>query len=343
MTENDKITQRKVDHIQIALNPSSQFDKKQTGFETYHFVHKALPEIDFNDILLNTTFLGKAMKSPFIISSMTGGPEQGHIINKNLAIAAQQLGVAMGVGSQRIALEQPQTANTFDIRSIAPDILLLANLGAVQLNYELSINDYIKAVEMIKADALYLHLNPLQEALQPEGDRNFSNLLSQIKTLCQSADFPILAKECGCGISGAIARQLKAAGIQGIEVSGAGGTSWAKIEGQRGESVLQQRLGQTFANWGIPTTESILLCREAIGSLPLIASGGIRTGLDAAKALALGADFISIARPLLKPALESPEAVMAELEAFIMELKVAMFCVGAKTIDDLKKIPIFKA
>lgn len=338
MTE--PIAQRKSEHITLALSDASQFPHLKTGFDDFHFMHQALPEMDLADIDLSTKCLGKTLQAPLLIASMTGGPVLSGTINQNLALAAQQLGLGMGVGSQRITFEQPATLASFQIRNVAPDILLLSNLGAVQLNYGFGVDECRQAVTQIGADGLFFHLNPLQEAIQPEGNTRFSGLLDKIRQVCEAVDFPVLIKECGCGISAPLAQQLKQAGVQGIDVSGAGGTSWALIESQRAPEAWQRQLGQTFADWGIPTVTSLYLCRQADPQWLVIASGGIRNGLDAAKALAMGADLVSLAQPLLAPATQSVAAVGERVHLFLQELRVAMFCVGAKNLAELRHIPL---
>jgi isopentenyl-diphosphate Delta-isomerase len=336
MMADQNISQRKLDHIALALGPRSQFSQS-AGFENWHFVHQALPEISLDEIDLSCRFLGKELAAPLLISSMTGGPTQGGKINQNLAQAAQAKGIGMGVGSQRIMFVDPTSHSSFELRPWAPDILLLGNLGAVQLNEGFDESHCRQAVEWIGADGLYLHLNPLQEAIQPEGDTNFKALWPKIETLCKGLPFPVLLKECGSGLSADLAKRAVKAGISALEISGAGGTSWALIESQRSSDPLRKQLGETFADWGIPTPISLQYCRSAAPSMPLIASGGIRSGLDAAKALAMGAELVSIAKPFLGAATESTEAVQAKIELFMLELRVAMFCVGAKNIDELRK------
>lgn len=338
---DELIQQRKLDHLEIALGPRAQFTRS-AGFEHYQFVHQGLPELDLAAIDLSCEFLGKPLKAPLLIASMTGGPARGGEINRRLAMAAQRWGIGMGVGSQRIMLENPAARESFWVRDLAPDILLLGNLGAVQLNYGFDASHCLQAVSAIGADGLYLHLNPLQEAIQPEGNTNFSGLWPKIAALCQELPFPLLLKECGCGISGELAALAAQAGIAAVEVSGAGGTSWALIESQRSRDPLRRQLGETFADWGIPTPVSLQLCREAAPDLPLIASGGIRHGLDAAKALAMGADLVSVARPFLQAATESAAAVEAQIECFLMELRVAMFCVGARNLAELRGKPLLR-
>ena len=336
-----RMSQRKLDHIAIALGPRSQFSRP-AGFENLHFVHQALPELSLAEIDLSCEFLGKKLAAPLLISSMTGGPLQGGRINQHLAAAAQFCSIGMGVGSQRIMWSDPAAATSFGVRPVAPDILLLGNLGAVQLNDGFGLAHCREAVERIGADGLYLHLNPLQEAVQPEGDTDFRGLWAKIDSLCRELPFPLLLKECGCGLSGELAARAAQSGVAALEISGAGGTSWALIESQRSADPLRRQLGETFADWGIPTPVSLQLCREAAPQMPLIASGGIRSGLDAAKALALGADLVSVAQPFLQAATESAEAVQARIDLFVMELRVAMFCVGAPNLAALRGKPLLR-
>lgn len=332
----DSITRRKADHISINLEQDVQAREVNTGFEHYRFVHTALPEVDLDDVDTSTTFLGHALKGPLLISSMTGGVDRGQRINRNLALAARDLGVAMAVGSQRAALEDPDLRATFAIREHAPDILLFANFGAVQLNYGYTVDHCRRAVEMIDANALILHLNPLQEALQRDGNRDFSSLLPKIHDVCQAVEVPVIVKEVGNGISGPVARQLVDAGVSVIDVSGAGGTSWSAVEHHRANTERARRLSTTFVDWGIPTATSLLMAREAVPDTPVIASGGIRTGLDAAKALALGADLAGVAGPLLKAADQDADRTRATLSLLLDEVRLAMFLTGSQTISDLK-------
>jgi isopentenyl-diphosphate delta-isomerase len=337
-----EIANRKKDHIQICLNKDVQFDQFSAGFEAYHFYHQALPEINLNDIDLSIKLFGKTLKAPVFVSSMTGGLEQGKEINRNLAKACQSLGLAMGMGSQRIIFEMPESLESFKVRDIAPDILLFGNIGAVQLNYGFSEKELIRAVELIGGDALFLHLNPLQEAIQPEGDTDFSGLLNKISAVIKKLPFPVFIKETGCGISGELAEKLALTGISGIDVSGGGGTSWALIEAYRAKNPIQAKIGETFRNWGIPTAESLLAVKEYAPGKTVFASGGIRTGIDIAKAIVLGADAVGIAHPLLEPATKSVEAVEEKLSQYIEELKITMFCLGVKSIEELKKTNLLK-
>jgi isopentenyl-diphosphate delta-isomerase len=304
--------------------------------ERYRFTHCCLPELNRNEIDLTTPFLGKSLGAPLLISSMTGGTQQAKMINFRLAEVAQQYKLAMGVGSQRVAVENPQVADTFAVRSLAPDILLLANLGAVQLNYSYGLDECLRVVELLQADALILHLNPLQECIQPNGDTNFRGLIDKIYNLCNKIPVPVIAKEVGNGISAAMAQKLIEAGVSAIDVAGAGGTSWAKVESERALNEQQRRLGLTFADWGLPTAECIVDIRAIAPNMPLIASGGLRNGLDVAKAIALGADLGGLAWPFLQAAAESTAAVDALVQLLIAELTTVLFCTGNATLAQLQ-------
>jgi isopentenyl-diphosphate delta-isomerase len=270
---------------------------------------------------------------------MTGGVEAAERINLNLAQAAQEMEVAMGVGSLRPALEDESLARTYQVRSVAPSILLLANLGAVQLNYGYGLEECRRAVEMIEADALVLHLNPLQECLQRKGDTDFSGLLAKVEEVCRGLPVPVVVKEVGWGISEEVAKRLAEAGVAAIDVAGAGGTSWSVVERHRASEERERDIARAFAQWGIPTADSIIMARKGAPHTPLIASGGIRTGVDVAKAIALGADACGLATPLLKPATSSPEAVRDELSQIIEVLRISMFCIGARDLSELKGTP----
>ena len=328
---------RKADHLRICLEDDVQFSQLTNGLDKYRFVHSCLPELNLKEIDLSTQFLGKTLNAPLLISSMTGGTERAKMINSRLAIAAQKHGLAMGVGSQRIAVENPQVAHTFAMRSIAADAMLLANLGAVQLNYTYGLEQCLRVVDILQADALILHLNPLQECIQPQGDTNFKGLLNKIEQLCQRIDVPVIVKEVGNGISGQMATKLIETGISAIDVAGAGGTSWAKVEGERAENNLQRRLGQTFADWGIATADCIVQIRSVDPEIPLIASGGLRNGMEVAKAIALGADLGGLAFPFLQAASESEAAIDELIELLIAELKTVLFCTGNANLAELKR------
>jgi isopentenyl-diphosphate delta-isomerase len=322
---------RKAEHIQLALERRMQLEAR--FFDDWCFEHCALPELDFAAVETSVEFLGKRLSAPLLISCMTGGTETAARINENLARAAERVGVAVGVGSQRKALESPSLADTFQVRHAAPSVPILANLGAVQLNYGYDVAHCRRAVEMIGADALVLHLNPLQEALQPEGNGNFSSLLPKMAKVVRELEVPVIAKEIGCGISARTAEQLARIGIRTIDVAGLGGTSWARIEASRSGDV---DLGESFADWGIPTPDCIQEL-AAIPGLSIIASGGVRNGIDAAKCLALGADLVGMAYPFLAAATESADAVEAKLRRTIQELRISMFCSGAGDVGAIRK------
>ena len=319
---------RKTEHINICLENNVEYEKTN-GFEKFEFEHNALPELDFEKIDTSVEFMGKTFKAPILIEAITGGSPESEIINKNLAKAAQGLGIGMGTGSQRAALEHPETEYTYRVRDVAPDIFLLGNMGAVQLAQYKHKAKYL--IEMIGADALAIHLNAAQEMAQKEGNRNFENIIQNIKCVADSG-IPIIVKEVGCGISGSAARKLVTTGISAIDVAGAGGTSWIKVDYYRGEKEMKN-----FLDWGILTAECLVQCRDNGINIPVIASGGIRNGLEIAKAIAMGASLAGMALPLLKPATESAEAVKEKLEKIIKELKTAMLLIGARNIEELKK------
>ncbi len=259
------IDQRKADHIRINLEQNVQFPQLTTGLERYRFTHQALPELDLHAVDTRVALFGRTVAAPILVSSMTGGTEQAQLINRNLAIAAQAHRLAMGVGSQRAALELTSVQRTFRVRDVAPDVLLLANLGAVQFNYGYTVDQCRRAVEMIEADALILHVNPLQEAVQPEGDVNWRGLLDKIELVCRQLGKPVVVKEVGWGISGDAARRLIEAGVSAIDVAGAGGTSWSQVEMHRAPTERLRRLAGAFADWGIPTAASLVAARRAHG------------------------------------------------------------------------------
>jgi isopentenyl-diphosphate delta-isomerase len=327
---------RKADHLRICLDEDVQFHAVTNGLERYRFTHCCLPEINRSEIDITTTFLGKSLGAPLLISSMTGGTEQAKTINFRLAEVAQHYKLAMGVGSQRVAVENPQLADTFAVRSHAPDILLFANLGAVQLNYSYGLDECLRVIDLCQADALILHLNPLQECIQPKGDTNFRGLIDKINILCNKLPVPVIVKEVGNGISAAIAQKLLDAGVTAIDVAGAGGTSWAKVESERALNAQQRRLGLTFADWGLPTAECITSIRAFAPEIPLIASGGLRNGLDVAKAIALGADVAGLAWPFLQGAAESADAVDGLVQLLIAEITTVLFCTGNASLSQLK-------
>lgn len=321
---------RKAEHIALALDRGMQLEA--SFFGDYRFVHEALPELDLAAIDTSVTFLGKRLNAPLLVSSMTGGTALANQINLNLAEGAELAGVAVGVGSQRKAIEEPDQEASFRVRRVAPSIPLLANLGAVQLNYGFGLAECQRAVDMIAADALILHLNPLQEAIQPEGQTNFAGLLPKMAAVVAGLSVPVIAKEVGSGLSERTGRALTGIGIHILDTAGIGGTSWARIEASRAGD---RALGELFADWGLTTPESITALR-ALPGVSVIGSGGVRSGLDVAKALALGADLAGLAYPFLAAAQESAARVAAKIGLLIRELKIAMFCVGAASIAELK-------
>ncbi len=325
---------RKLEHIELALEQRMQLESR--FFDRFSFVHEALPEVDLVEIDVSADFVGKSLAAPLLVSCMTGGTGSAARINRNLAIGAERAGIALGVGSQRKALEDVDTAVTFEVREFAPTIPLLGNLGAVQLNYGFGLDECERAVEMINADALALHLNPLQEAIQPEGQCNFSGLLPKIGELARNLSVPVVVKEIGCGISGATANRLVDQGVRIIDSAGLGGTSWARIEAAR---AADQPIGELFADWGVATPDSIRQL-AAIEGVTVIGSGGVRSGIDVAKAIALGADVVGLAQPFLAAAMESSDAVYQRIQRTVQELKIAMFCAGARDIAELRLIEL---
>ncbi|MFQ5614344.1 MAG: type 2 isopentenyl-diphosphate Delta-isomerase [Anaerolineae bacterium] len=331
--------QRKDDHIRINLEEDVSFKQVKTGLEEYRFIHQALPELDLDRVDTSLTLFGKKLKAPLLISSMTGGTEQAQLINRMLAEAAEASGVALGLGSQRVALEDPSLAATFQVRPVAPNTLLFANLGAVQLNYGYTVEHCRRAVDMIDADALILHFNALQEAVQPEGDTNFGGLFDKVEVVCRALPVPVIAKEVGWGFDEATARRLADCGIAAIDVAGAGGTSWSQVEMHRAPTQVRRRVAATFIEWGIPTVEALLAAQRGAPDAPIFASGGLRSGLDAAKCLALGATLCGMAGPFLKAAAKSAQAVLDEIEITTTEIRVAMFASGHRTLSELHRTP----
>jgi len=329
---------RKIDHIRINLEEDVAAKGITTGLERYRFEHQALPDLDFDDVDTAVHFLGHEVRIPLLISSMTGGVAEGGRINRNLARAAQACGVALGLGSGRIALEDAAAREHFRVRQEAPDVLLLANLGAVQLNYGYGARHCLDLVAMLEADALILHLNALQEAVQPEGNTRFAGLLERIAEVCARLPIPVVVKEVGWGLSADVVRLLAQAGVAAVDVAGAGGTSWSEVERLRSGDQMAA-VAAAFADWGIPTADALVAARRAAPTLPIVASGGIRNGVEVAKCLALGADLAGLASPLLKAAARSAEEAERALEIIGRQLRIAMFCVGARDIDALRHTP----
>jgi isopentenyl-diphosphate delta-isomerase len=336
MAEVTPTSKRKADHIRVNLDEDVR-SARTTGLERYRFEHQAVPEIDLREVDTQQRFLGVSLAAPLLISSMTGGTDEAARINYALAEAAQARRIAMGLGSLRAALENPDLAPTYQVRSRAPDILLLANLGAVQLNYGYGPEHCQKAIDLVEADALILHFNSLQEALQPEGDTNFSDLLGRIEKVCRRLEKPVIGKEVGWGISVAAAKALLDVGVRAIDVAGAGGTSWSQVEMHRAQKESQARLAAAFIDWGIPTAEAVIQLRRAAPDVPMIASGGLRNGIDIAKCIALGADMGGMAGPFLKAAARSAEDVAELIDQTVSELRICMFGAGCGDLTALRK------
>ena len=335
MSKVAPIDQRKADHIKINLEQDVR-SALTTGLENYRFVHEALPELDLSRVDTSLSLFGRPLNAPILISSMTGGTAEAETINLRLAESAYVMRVAMGVGSQRAAIEDPDQVRTFQVRRVAPDILLFANLGAVQLNYGYGIDQCRKAVEMIQADALILHLNPLQEAVQDAGDVNFAGLAKKIEEICGKLDVPVIAKEVGWGISERTARLLADCGVQAIDVAGAGGTSWSQVEMHRAPDEFTRELAATFVGWGIPTADSIINVKKAVPEMTVFASGGIKDGLDIAKCIALGASLGGMAGQFLKAAAVSTEQAVELMKLTKRQIEVTMFAAGIGALSGLK-------
>ena len=326
---------RKQDHIRINLEEDVAGKGVTTGLERYRFEHQALPELDLADVDMGARFLNHPLRLPLLISSMTGGVPEGGRINRNLARAAQACGVAMGLGSGRIVLEDEVARAHFRVRAEAPDALLFANLGAVQLLYGYDARRCCDLARALEADALILHLNPLQEAVQPGGDTRFAGLLGRIADLCAGLDIPVMVKEVGWGLSGVVVARLKEAGVAAVDVAGAGGTSWSEVERRRGDA-RQAAVASAFAGWGIPTADALVAARRGAPDLPMVASGGVRDGVEVAMCLALGADLVGLASPLLKAAARGPDEAIEALEVLGAQLRIAMFCSGARDLAALR-------
>jgi isopentenyl-diphosphate delta-isomerase len=336
---NSQTGTRKDEHIRINLEEDVSFDQLTTGLEYYRFTHQALPECDLADVNTTTHFLNHHLGFPVLIASMTGGTEKTGNINRMLAEVAQATNIGMGLGSMRAALEDPQALRTFQVRRYAPDILLLANLGAVQLNYGYDPDTCRRLVDLVEADGLFLHLNPLQEALQPEGNTRFTGIVQRIEAVCRALEVPVIVKEVGWGLSAEATRILIEVGVAALDVAGAGGTSWSQVEMHRGRDTVQREVAAAFRDWGIPTVQAIQDVRQVAPDIPLIASGGLRTGVDIAKALALGADVTTMAATLLQ-ATDSLQTLYERVEIIHRQLTIAMFAAGAPTIARLKQTPL---
>ncbi|BDG08966.1 type 2 isopentenyl-diphosphate Delta-isomerase [Anaeromyxobacter paludicola] len=334
---------RKDSHLALCLEEEVEFPGA-SGFAGLRFDHDALPELDRDEVDTGVELFGKRLAAPIVIASMTGGTPRAGELNRRLALAAEACGVGMALGSQRKMLEDPSTRATFAVRDAAPGIpLLFGNVGAVQLNYGVGAREVRALVEGAGCDAFYFHLNPLQEAIQPGGDTRFSGLLPKLREVVPQAGVPVLLKEVGSGISRTTAARIRDLPVAGVETSGVGGTSWSKVESLRTADPVQRGTGELFARWGVPTAESVAICREALPDRVVIASGGIRNGIEAAKALALGADAVSVALPLLRAADRSAEDALLALRQLVEELRTAMFVTGCRTVAELRLRPLARA
>lgn len=337
VTDAQPTERRKADHIRINLEENVQFPRLTTGLEKYRFVHEALPELNLADVSTALELFGKPLSAPLLISSMTGGTQMAETLNFRLAEVAQETQIAMGVGSQRAALEDEVLAASFRLRRLAPDALLFANLGAVQFNYGYGIDQCRRAVDMLAADALYLHFNVIQEAVQPEGDTDFSGLLKKIEAVIRQLEVPVIAKEVGWGFSEKTARALAGVGVRYIDVAGAGGTSWSEVEYHRAPNAYYAQVARSFADWGIPTADSIQYVRKGAPDAVVFASGGLRDGIDVAKCIALGATIGGLASPFLKAAAESEEAAYQIVRVLTAQLRIAMFSAGVGDVAALRE------
>lgn len=335
------IVSRKDQHLDVILSGKARHGRG-TGLEAVRFVHEALPDLDYGKIDLGTDFLGRRLKAPLLISAMTGGPSRAEAINARLAEAAQSLGIALAVGSQRAALESdaPTPGLDMSLRLKAPDTPILANIGAAQLTRGVGADEARRIVDMVAADALIVHLNPLQEACQPEGDRDWWGVGAALEALVRAADFPVVVKETGAGISAATAKRLAEMGVAGLDVSGAGGSNWALVEGERSDTGADKAHAAAFADWGIPTAQAIIEVRAACPRTLIIGSGGIRDGVDVAKALRLGADMVGQAAGVLAAATVSTEAVIAHFQTVIRQLRTVCFCTGSANLTALTRAPL---
>lgn len=335
------IEKRKERHLRLSIDEDVQSDIRN-GFQDVRLIHQALPEIDLEEVSAETELFGKRLSHPLIVSAITGGTEFGERINSTLAGVVEELGIGIGVGSQRIAIENPGVEHTFTVvRDRAPSSLVMGNIGCPQLALGWGVEEARRCVDMIGADALVIHMNPLQEAIQIEGETRYRGVLEKIGKIADTLGVPVVAKETGCGISREVAESLEGIGVEALELSGVGGTSWAAVEhhiAKVEEKKEQENLGEALWNWGIPTAISVVETSRST-DLKIIASGGIRTGVEAAKAIALGADAVGIAQPFLEKAVEGKGVLKEHIESILRELKTVMFLVGARDIQELKGVP----
>lgn len=337
----DDREKQKLDQLDTVLHGDVTARHTSTGFETIRLAHNALPELDIDEVDLSTTFLSRKLLAPILISSMTGGPDRAAVINSRLAEVAQDLKIAFAVGSQRIALETKLAAGfDKDLRKRAPDVPILANLGAAQIREAYGLDYARRAVEMIEADALIIHLNPLQEVLQTNGDRNWLGVIDKIGSIVAALDCPVVIKEIGCGLSANVALRLKNVGVKILDVAGAGGTSWAAVVADHATTKRARQTAETFRDWGIPTSTSLIDIRSVYPEAQIIASGGMRNGLDAAKAIRLGADLVGFAGSILSETVDSAESLRERFDTIIDELRISAFCTGSGSLNALRSAQI---
>ncbi len=332
MDDAHPLVRRKLHHLQACLEGPVAYETRTAGFERVDLPYRGLPELDLDEIDTSVTFLGRRLRAPLLIGAMTGGAERARVVNRNLATAAQRLGVGLMLGSQRVMLEEPGARASFEVRDVAPDVLLVGNLGAAQLLRGYGVVEARRAVTEIGADALAFHVNPLQEALQPGGDVRWRGVTARLAEVVPEVGAPVLLKEVGHGIGGAVARSVAGVGFAAIDVAGAGGTSWGRVEALLRDGEVRR---PDLVEWGIATVDALREVADALPGTPLVASGGVRSGLDVAKAIALGARAAAIARPLLAPALASAEAVEAALQVVLDELRLVMQLAGARNVAAL--------
>jgi len=340
MSAPSRLERRKDEHLDLCLEQDVEAQQVTPGFDRYRLPHRALPDLDLAAVDLGAELAGRPLRMPLVITGMTGGSTRAGEVNQALARVAQRTGVGLGLGSQRAMIEHPELAWSYQVREQAPDVPILANLGAVQLNRGVTPAQCAEVVQAVDADVLCLHLNALQEAIQPEGDRDFRGLDDPIRAVVEAVSVPVLLKETGCGISGETATRAAALGCAGVDLSGVGGTSWSRVEALRQQDPLFRAVGEAHRDWGIPTVESLIEVRAAIPRHLVIASGGVRSGTQMAIALALGADLCGVALPVLRALAESEDAAVALLDRYREELRVALFCCGAADPDAMRAVEL---
>ncbi|MDR1361622.1 MAG: type 2 isopentenyl-diphosphate Delta-isomerase [Holosporaceae bacterium] len=338
----NKISNRKDEHLSIVLAEQVSDDRSGSSFDNYTFVHNALPEIDFANVDTSLKFLGRKMNLPIMISPITGGSERSKKINRALSELANDFKIGFAVGSQRGALTDKDLEVTYKIRQYAPDILVFANFGAVQLNYGFSLDECRRAIDMIDADALVLHLNPLHEIFQMEGNTNFSGLLKKIEHICAKLDAPVVIKEVGYGISAELAKKLADVGVYAVDIAGSGSISWGDVEGKKSNDIVKNSVSKVFAHWGNSTAQCLEEIAKNVKNIKIIASGGIKNGIDMAKSIAMGAEFCGNASEFLRRVVLSRSESEIFVESLALELKAAMFCLGCKNIAELRHVDMRK-